>query len=166
MKCFWKLAAPILLAAPTLCGRAVLAAPYEVAAYYFPNYHADPRNEARYGAGWCLQNQQKYDDAVNYYNQVTANTATELGARAQLSIGQCRLAQKKYPEAATAFLIVPTTYDYPSLSATALLEAARVFAEDKKAEQAVKLLERVARDHPDTEQAAAAKKRLAELKKG
>jgi TolA-binding protein len=123
-------------------------------------------NEARYGAGWCLQNQQKYDEAVNYYNQVTANTATELAARAQLSVGQCRLAQKKYAEASTAFLIVPTTYDYPSLSATALLEAARVFTEDNKAEQAVKLLERVTRDHPDTEQAEAAKKRLAELKKG
>jgi len=24
----------------------------EVAAYYFPNYHRDPRNEARYGPGW------------------------------------------------------------------------------------------------------------------
>ncbi len=26
--------------------------PYQIAAYYFPNYHIDPRNEARYGAGW------------------------------------------------------------------------------------------------------------------
>ena len=26
--------------------------PYEVAAYYFPNFHTDPRNEARYGKGW------------------------------------------------------------------------------------------------------------------
>jgi len=26
--------------------------PYEVAAYYFPSYHADPRNEQRYGKGW------------------------------------------------------------------------------------------------------------------
>jgi hypothetical protein len=25
---------------------------YEVAAYYFPNYHADPRNEAVHGKGW------------------------------------------------------------------------------------------------------------------
>lgn len=25
---------------------------YEIAAYYFPNYHVDPRNEQRYGAGW------------------------------------------------------------------------------------------------------------------
>jgi hypothetical protein len=26
--------------------------PTQVAAYYFPNFHADPRNEARYGKGW------------------------------------------------------------------------------------------------------------------
>ena len=26
--------------------------PYQLAAYYFPNYHVDPRNEARYGPGW------------------------------------------------------------------------------------------------------------------
>jgi hypothetical protein len=25
---------------------------HQVAAYYFPNFHADPRNEARYGEGW------------------------------------------------------------------------------------------------------------------
>ena len=25
---------------------------YQVAAYYFPNYHVDPRNAARYGPGW------------------------------------------------------------------------------------------------------------------
>jgi hypothetical protein len=26
--------------------------PFEIGVYYFPNYHADPRNEALYGAGW------------------------------------------------------------------------------------------------------------------
>jgi TolA-binding protein len=89
-----------------------------------------------------------------------------LGARAQLNIGQCRLAQKRYPEAATALLVVPFTYDYPNLSALALLEASRAFAENKQADMAVRLLERVIQDHPDTEHAEAAKKRLAELKKG
>ena len=93
-------------------------------------------------------------------------SATELGAKAQLNIGQCRLAQKRYAEACTALLVVPFTYDYPNLSALALLEAARGFAENNQTDQAVKLLERVVRDHPDTEQGEAAKKRLAELKKG
>ncbi|HBI42733.1 MAG TPA: hypothetical protein DDY78_07735 [Planctomycetales bacterium] len=122
--------------------------------------------DARYGAAWAQQSQGRYDDAVNLYNQVAATTATELGARAQLNIGQCRLAQKRYPEAATALLVVPFTYDYPNLSALALLEASRAFAENKQADMAVRLLERVIQDHPDTEHAEAAKKRLAELKKG
>lgn len=29
-----------------------MAQPFEVGAYYFPNYHVDPRNEAAHGAGW------------------------------------------------------------------------------------------------------------------
>jgi TolA-binding protein len=122
-------------------------------------------NEARYGMGWALQNMGRYDEAVNTYTQVIANTATELAARAQMNIGLCRLAQKRYPEASTALLVVPFTYDYPELSAISLIEAARAFQEDKQKEQATKLLERVLRDHPDTEHAEVARKRLAELKK-
>ncbi len=57
--------------------------------------------DARYGAAWALQNQGRYDEAVNLYNQVTAAVASELGARAQLNVGQCWLAQKRYPEATT-----------------------------------------------------------------
>jgi TolA-binding protein len=137
---------------------------HEFVANRFPN--GPWALEARYGMGWALQNLGRFDDAVNHYNGVVAGTATELGAKAQLNIGLCRLAQKKYPEATTALLVVPYTYDYPQLSAVALLEAARAFAENKQTDQAVKLLERVVRDHPDTEQAEAAKKRLEELKKG
>ena len=79
--------------------------------------------EARYGIGWALQNQGRFDEAIAAYTQVTNLTATELAAQAQLNIGLCRMAQKKYPEAATALLVVPFTYDYPHLSALALLEA-------------------------------------------
>ena len=28
------------------------SSPYQVGAYYFPNYHVDPRNEKRHGPGW------------------------------------------------------------------------------------------------------------------
>ena len=122
-------------------------------------------DEARYGMAWAHQMKGEYDQAVNLYNQVTAGTVTELGARAQLNVGMCRLAQKKYAEAATAFLVVPFTYDYPDLSAAALLEAARALAEDKQKDKAIPLLERLLRDHPDSEYAEAAKKRLELLKK-
>jgi TolA-binding protein len=123
-------------------------------------------HEARYGIGWAHQNQHRYDEAVNVYSQVTNAVATELGARAQLNVGLCRLAQKRYAEAANALLVVPYTYDYPHLSAVALLEAARAFAENKQKDQAVKLLKRLLRDHPDTAAAEAARKRLQELTAG
>jgi TolA-binding protein len=122
--------------------------------------------EARYGIGWAFQNLGQFDNAVAAYQQVIGMTATELGARAQMNIGLCRLAQKRYGDATTALLVVPYTYDYPHLSALSLVEAARAFAENKQEEQAIRLLERVIRDHPNTEQAEAAKKRLEELKKG
>ena len=123
-------------------------------------------NEARYGMGWALQNMKRYDEAVNVYAQVVANTVTELGAKAQLQTGLCRLEQKRYPEAATALLVVPFTYDYPELSSVALVEAARCFAEMKQPDQATKLLERVIKDHPDSEWAKVAKERLDGLGKG
>jgi TolA-binding protein len=122
-------------------------------------------NDARYGIGWAYQSTGQWDEAVNWYSQVTANTVNELAARAQMNIGLCRLAQKRYPEATTALLVVPFTYDYPHLSALALVEAARGFAENNQQDQAAKLLERVLRDYPGTEPAEAARKRLAELNK-
>src|SRR5262249_12597432 len=105
----------------------------------------------------------QYDSAVNSYNSVIAAVATRLGAKAQLNVGLCRLLQKRYAEAGTALLVVPFTYDYPELSALALLEAARAFNENKQQEQAVRLLRRVIKDHPGTAQAEAAQQRLAQL---
>lgn len=121
--------------------------------------------ESRYGMGWAHQNKNELDQAINNYIQVANATATELGARAQLNVGLCKLAQKKYAEASTALLVVPFTYDYPELSAVALLEAARAMAEDKQREKAVQLLKRLLRDHPESEPAKAAKTRLEELEK-
>jgi len=134
----------------------------EVLQARFPN--SPWLHEARYGMGWAFQNLKNYDQAVNAYGQVVSGTATELAARAQLQIGVCRLEQKRYPEAATAFLTVPFTYDYPDLSAAALVEAARTFAELKQKDQAERLLQRVLKDHGETKWAAVAKERLEALK--
>lgn len=120
-------------------------------------------HEARYGIAWSQQNQGQYDAAVNTYQQVIGAVATQLAARAQLNIGVCRLLQKRYPEASTALLVVPFTYDYPELNALALMEAARACSESKQNEQAVRLLRRVIKDHPGTRQADAARARLGQL---
>jgi TolA-binding protein len=123
-------------------------------------------HEGRYGMAWAFQNEKQYDQAVNFYSQVAAGTSTELGAKAQLQIGLCRLEQKRFPEASAALLVVPFTYDYPELSAIALCEAARSLVEEKKPDQAEKLLQRVIKDHPQSEWAKVAKERLEALKKG
>ena len=122
-------------------------------------------NDARYGTGWALQNAGQFDPAINWYNQVIAATTTELGAKAHLQIGLCRLEQKRYGDAATALLIVPYTFDYPELSATALCEAARALAEDKKPEQAERLLRKVIKDYPTSQWAKVAQERLDKLPK-
>jgi TolA-binding protein len=120
-------------------------------------------DDARYGIGWALQNQKQYDPAVAQYQQVVNRTATLIGAKAQLQTGLCRLEQKKYQEAANALLVVPFTYDYPEVSAAALVEAARAFTELKQNDQAMRLLERVLRDHANSPWAEAARERLKAL---
>ena len=122
-------------------------------------------NDARYGIGWALQNAGQFDPAVNWYNQVAAATTTELAAKAHLQIGLCRLEQKRYGDAAAALLIVPYTFDYPEISAIALCEAARALIEDKKPEQAERLLKKVVKDYPTSEWAKIAQERLGKLGK-
>jgi cellulose synthase operon protein C len=122
--------------------------------------------EVRYGLGVIKQEKGELDEAVKAFEAVIASTQSEVAAKAQLQIGQCRMAQKKYADAASAFLLVPYTYDYPDLTFAALLEAARAFEEDKKPADAEKLLNKVVKDAPaDGEWHKAAKERLSKLKK-
>lgn len=122
--------------------------------------------EVRYGLGLVHQAKGSHDEAVKAFEAVTAATQSEVAAKAQLQIGQCRMAQKKYADAASAFLLVPYTYDYPDLGFAATLEAARAFEEDKKPAEAEKLLNKVIKDAPaDGEWQKAAKERLGKLKK-
>ncbi len=122
--------------------------------------------DARYGIGWARQKLRQFDEAVNAYNAVVSATTTELAAKAQLQIGLCRMEQKRFAEATSALLIVATTYDFPELTAAALLEAARGYTELKNREQAERLLQRILRDQPGTEWAKAAQERLEALRKG
>ncbi|MCU0705964.1 MAG: tetratricopeptide repeat protein, partial [Fimbriiglobus sp.] len=116
--------------------------------------------EVRYGLGLIQQEKGQHDEAVKAFEAVIASTQTEVAAKAQLQIGQCRLAQKKYADAASAFLLVTFTYDYPDLTFAALLEAARAFEEDKKPTDAEKVLNKLVKDAPaDSEWHKAAKER-------
>ena len=121
-------------------------------------------DEARYGMGWALQQQKNYDGAANAYSQIVARSATEVAAKAQLQIGLCRMAQKRYLDAANAYLVVPSTYDYPELRAAALLEAGKAYIELKQPQQAMRQFERILRDFPNTPWADAAKEKLGQMK--
>lgn len=122
-------------------------------------------NDARYGAGWALQNAGQFDPAVNWYTQVTTATTTDLAAKAHVQIGLCRLEQKRYGDAAAALLIVPYTFDSPDLSALALCEAGRALLEEKKPDQAERLWRKVIKDHPTSEWAKVAQERIEKLTK-
>jgi TolA-binding protein len=117
-------------------------------------------DEARYGIGWARQQQNDWDGAANWYGQVVGRSATELAARSQYQIGVCRMRQKRFKDAANAFMVVPTTYDYPELSAAALLEAAEAYRESDQRDQARRLWERVTREYAGTPFAELAKERL------
>jgi TolA-binding protein len=122
-------------------------------------------HDARYAMGWASQKAGRFDEAIQFYQAVCNNTSNELAAKAHLQIGLCHLAQKRHGDAISNFLIVPTTFDFPELSATALTEAARASVEDKKIEQAEKLLKKVIKDYPTTPWAKVAQERLEKLPK-
>ena len=122
--------------------------------------------DARYGVGWALQNAGRYDEAVNAYALVTQATQDDRAARAHLQIGLCRAAQKRWADAGKAFSTVYFGYDLPDLKFPAMLEHARTLLEEKKPDEAAKLIERVLRDAPkDSEWAKAAQERLDKVKK-
>jgi TolA-binding protein len=122
--------------------------------------------DARYGIGWALQNQGRYDDAVTAYALVTQATTDDRAAKAHLQIGLCRAAQSKWSDAGKSFASVYFGYELPDLKFPAMLEHARALVEEKKPEEATKLLDRVLKDAPKgSEWAKAAQERLDKVKK-
>ena len=117
-------------------------------------------DDAKYGRAWARQQMGDFDGAVEGYNQVASRSATELAARSQYQVGTCRMAQKKWNDAANAFLAVPTTFDYPELSAASLLEAAQAYRELDQRDQSSRLLQRIVREYAGTPFADLAKEQL------
>jgi TolA-binding protein len=60
-------------------------------------------------------------------------------------------------------LVVAGTYDYAEWAASASIEAGKALVELKQPQQAKDVLQRVVRDHPGTEWAQLAQKRIAEI---
>ena len=120
--------------------------------------------DARYGIGVAQLNQEQWDDAVTTFRAVTAASTTETAAQAQTQIGHCRLAQGRFDEAAAAFLVVPTAYDYPDLRYAASLAAAEALVRGGHRIEARRVLARIVEVAPaGGEWAVAAKNGLDDL---
>lgn len=121
-------------------------------------------DDARYGIGWARQKQKDFDGAVGAYTEVTKRHTAELGGKAQLQIGLCRLEQKRYDEAVKALQAVIFTYPFPDLVAPARCELARAQLGLKKMEEARQGWEQVMNDYPQSPWADVARKHLSEIK--
>ena len=122
--------------------------------------------EARYGLGWALQNQGKFEPAISLYESVTEQTQTETAAKARFMIGECCFAQKKHKEAARHFLKAAFLYNHKEWSAMSYFEAARCFEVLKDVEQAVSCYTQLLEKYPQHSKVPEARRRLNELNAG
>ncbi|MBX3381642.1 MAG: tetratricopeptide repeat protein [Phycisphaeraceae bacterium] len=112
---------------------------------------------ARFGQGWALENQSKYDAACEAYRDVVDRHEGPTAARSQFQIGECLYAQKRHEDAIREFLKVDVLYGYPEWSAAALYEAGRCMRELGREKDAAAQFEEVVKRFPDTRWAALAK---------
>jgi TolA-binding protein len=136
---------------------------YEELIRLFPKFKLV--QEARYGLGWALQNQDKLDEARAVYEQVTKATSTETAAKSRFMIGECAFRQKKHREAIEHFLEVAVAYPYPQWQALGYFEAGRCFMALKDRPRALDALETVVKKYPKHARAKDAARLIAELKK-
>jgi TolA-binding protein len=132
-----------------------------------------------YERAWALQNLGKTDEAFKLYDEVTAASEGEVGARARFMMGEIQFEKKEYKEAVRSFFKVAYGYGYPNSpepvkkwQANSAYEAARCFetlaGQDagKKAamlEQAKKSYQEVLEKYPTSDKAGLSKSRLEAL---
>jgi len=111
---------------------------YEALITGFASFYAI--NEARFGLGLALQNQNQLDKALQVYEAVTKTTSSPTAAKCRFMMGEIVFSRKKYAEASAHFLEVVVGYpdkeQYAEWQALAHLEAGRCFIELKNYEQA------------------------------
>ena len=128
----------------------------------FPQF--EQIHEARFGLGFALQSQNQFEPARQAYLQVTKESRTETAAKARFMMGQCSLAEKKFPEATEHFLEAAFGYPYEEWQCQAHFEAGKCFIEMKDLEKARDSLETVTKRFPNHARAKEATTLLATLK--
>jgi TolA-binding protein len=136
---------------------------YEELIRQFPKFKL--LQEARYGLGWALQNQNKLAEAKAVYEKVTKATSTETAAKSRFMIGECAFRQKKHKEAVEHFLEAALAYPYPEWRALAYYEAGRCFIALKDRPKALDALRTVVKKFPKHARAKDAAKLIADLTK-
>ena len=136
---------------------------YEELIRQFPDFKLI--QEARYGLGWALQNQDKLSEAAAVYEALTKATSTETAAKSRFMIGECAFRQKKYQEAVEHFLEAALGYPYPEWQALGHFEAGRCFLALKDTPRALEELETVVKKFPKHPRAKDAAKLIEDVKK-
>jgi TolA-binding protein len=119
--------------------------------------------QAQFGVGFALQNQKRYDEAIEAYRAVIGRHEGSTAARAQFQVGECLFAQRRFDDAVRELLRVDILYAYPEWSAPALYEAGRCFVELGDTVSARKQFEQVQARYGETEWAPLAADRLEDL---
>ncbi|HYF00032.1 MAG TPA: tetratricopeptide repeat protein [Planctomycetota bacterium] len=117
--------------------------------------------DARVGLGWALENQGRFEDALEAYGQaVAAGGRSEAAARATFQRGECLFALKRHDDAVRELIRVEANYAFPAWSARALLEIGRVLKAQGRNEEAAARWEEVVRRYGSSDAAAAARQLL------
>ena len=120
--------------------------------------------QAKFGIGWAMENQKQYPQAIQAYQQVLdLGGKDETTARCQLQTGECYFNQQKYKEAIPELLKVRINFNYPELSALALLDMGKALEASSKPDQAKETYEELIRDFPKSKPAVVAKSLLSKL---
>ncbi len=119
--------------------------------------------QAVFGAGRAKEGQERHEEAIACYRQVTARHDGPTAARAQFQIGECLFAMGRRDEAAKEFLKVDILYAFPEWSAAALYEAGRCFEDSGSPVEARRQFELVTKQHPQSSWARLAEDRLQAL---
>lgn len=120
---------------------------------------------ARFGLAFARENLGDGEDAIRLYRRVVEETDTAFAARAQFQIGQCLAARERYEDAIVEFLQVPARFGYREWTSRALLQVAGCFEALGDREKARKYYREVIESHPDRDEAALARERLARLER-
>lgn len=115
---------------------------------------------AAFGRGRAREQQGRIDAALADYRRVAETHDGPTAARAQFQIGQCLFVAGRHEDALRAFYKVEILFDAPQWTAAALHETASCLERLGRGDEARAALERLAREHPGTEWATRATRRL------